>query len=97
MGGLDLSVGGDGQLSDVGKLGTGLGQYHHLPVLVGNIFHTDLMRVAVNGGIDAGGVGDHASGAPLLCDPVIAQMAHHDHIVGAFAPGLVHGTLYLAV
>ena len=74
------------------------GEQHVLAVLVFHPFGLDdLMGVAVEHGVDAGGVGDHFAARPRRGAHVDAQMRRGDDIVRALRAGLVRRRLHAGV
>ena len=53
--------------------------------------------MAVDKDIDAGGVGDHGGGLPLLGGALDAQVAHGHHIVGAGGGGVIYRGLHRVI
>ena len=93
--GVELAILGDGQLAHVGQLGAGGGEDDVLAVLVGHGLHRDdAVRVAVEHGVDAGGIGDHVHGAPGSGALVGAQVGQRHDVVHALGAGSVNRSLH---
>ena len=89
---------GDGQLADVDELRARGGQGDLLAVLVLDQLHGNGgMGVAVEHGVDAGGVGDQVGRAPRLGGFVNAQMCKGDNVGRAVLLGSVNGFLHLVI
>ena len=92
--GLDAVV-GDGHLADGVEVGAGLGQDDGVAGLVLDGLHCHgAVRVAVDEGVQSGGVGDDILGGPGLGGGVVAQVAKSDDVVGLFSLGSVDGSLH---
>ena len=93
----DGTLGGDGHLADGTEVLTGLGQDDGVAVLVGNFLHGDGgMAVAVDEGIQAGGIGDQLLGGPGLGSGIVAQVTQSNDIV-SFVLDFVDGLLHISV
>ena len=85
----------DGHLADRAEVAAGLGQNDL--ILAGVLYELLLdgaMGVAVDEGVQAGGVGDQVFRGPGLGGDVVAQVAQRDDIVGAFGLGRVDRGLH---
>ena len=90
----DLALRGDGHLADVGQLGAGGGENYIVAGLVlYGLARDGAVGVAVDEGVQAGGVGDDLSGGPGRGLLVNAAVANGDDHIGACLRGGVNGAL----
>ena len=86
----DGAVSGDGHLAQSVQIGAGLGEDHGLTGLVLDLtaLHSGV-GMAVDEGVQAGGVGDQLLAGPGLGGGVVTQVAQSDDVVGVVVGG--HG------
>ena len=95
--GLDAAV-GKGHLADCVEVGAGLGQNDRIAGLVLDGLHCHgAVGVAVDEGVQTGGVGNELLRGPGLGGGIVAQVAQSDDVVGLFSLGSVDGSLHSVV
>ena len=91
--GSDRAVGLDRQFAEIFEFGARLRQNDLLAVLIGNLLNTGNMIVAVQHGVDTGGVGDDSLRGPAVGDTFVAKVTHCDDVVSARSSYLVNSLL----
>ena len=88
----------DGHLADRAEVAASLGQDNLILAGVSDRLHFDrAVRVAVNEGVEASGVGDQLFRSPRLGRRIVAQVAEGDDVVGAGCLCRVDGGLHGSV
>ena len=93
----DLASRGDCYFTNIGKLGSCLGQRNHNAVFVWNFKRKGFMGMAVNGNINTICIGNDLFGRPIICGSLISQMPYKNNIICAFSSGRIYSLLNLLV
>ena len=96
--GVNVTVSVDGQHANILEVGARLGQDNILAVLILYEFLCHFgVGMAVDEGVQTGGVGDHFSRSPGAGGGIDTQVAQGDDVIGAGSLGIFNGGLHIGI